>query len=507
AHGFYSYVLEQPLAPGERLTLQFELGYAPRGILGFASDTPVVGNGTFFNNDILPRIGYQDHLELQDDRDRKRHGLAARARMPAADDPRGLANSYIANDADWINFDAIVSTSPDQIAIAPGTLQKEWMANGRRHFHYRMDKPIAHFYAIQSARYEVRHDRWQDVTLDVYYHPGHEFNLERIINGLKTGLAYNSRHFSPYQHRELRVVEFPRYGDFAQSYPNTIPYSEGIGFIAKVDDKNPKDIDYPFYVSAHEVAHQWWGHQIIGGDTRGATVLSETLAEYAALMAMKETFGAERMRRFLRYDLDHYLIGRALEKKRELALAENENQDYIHYRKGSLAMYRLQDVFGEAKVNGALHQLLREHGFQSAPYPSVTTLTAALRAVAPAQDAHLIDDLFYAIMLFENRADTASAKKLADGRYEVTLRAHAAKFRAGELGDEQAVPLGDAITFGVDDRDGKPLLRERRRVTGGELTVKMVVSGRPAKAGIDPDNLLIDRKPDDNLVEVELGGP
>ncbi len=503
--GFYGVILNQPLLPGQRIAMHFALTWAPQGVLGFGSDTPVLGNGTFFDNNILPRIGYQSVEELTDERDRKRHDLAPRAPLPGADAARALADNMIANDADWINFDAVVSTTPDQIAIAPGTLEREWIASGRRHFHYRMDKPILNFYAIQSARYEVRHDRWQDVTIDVYYHPGHEYNLDRIIRGVKAGLEYNSRHFSPYQHKQLRVVEFPRYATFAQSFPNTIPFSENLGFIAKVDDKNPTDIDYPFYVSAHEVAHQWWGHQIVPGNTRGATVLSETLSEYAALMVMKEAVGPARMRRFLRYNLDRYLLGRAIEKKRELPLAQNENQDYVQYRKGSLAMYQLQDVLGEAKVNAVLHKLLVDYAFQSAPYPSVTALTDALRAAAPEQAA-LIDDLFQRIVLFDNRADHASARKLPDGRYQVTLRASAGKMRAGELGDEHEVALGDLVDFGIDDADGKPLLRERRRVTAKHLAVTMTVAGRPAKAGIDPDNKLIDRKPDDNLVEIEFAG-
>ena len=505
--GFYGYTLATPLAPGARMTMTFELAYQPRGILGYASDTPVVANGTYFRNDALPRIGYQPALELLDDRDRKRHDLAARAPMPAAGDPRGLANNYIANDADWINFDCVISTSPDQIAVAPGTLQKEWMANGRRHFHYRMDKPILHYYGIQSARYEVRHDRWQDVTIDIYYHPGHDYNLERIIKGAKAGLAYNTRHFGPYQHKELRVVEFPRYSDHAEAYPGTIPYSESAGFIAKVDDDNPKDIDYPFYITAHEVAHQWWGHQIVGGATRGSTVLSETLAEYSALMAMKDSFGPTRMRRFLRYDLDRYLMGRALEKKHELPLAENEHQSYIHYHKGSLAMVQLQDAIGEDKVNAVLHGLLAGYAFRSAPYPSVTTLTAALRAAAPPAQAYLIDDLFYHIVLFENRAVAATASKLPDGRYAVHLSASASKMRAGELGDEKEAKLGDVIEFGVDDREGRALLRQRRLVGTREVKVTMVVNGRPAKAGIDPDNKLIDGKPGDNMVEIEPRAP
>jgi ABC-2 type transport system permease protein len=503
-HGFYRYRLEAPLAPGARLALDFEVGYAPGGVLGLGRHTPVVGNGTFFSNEVLPHIGYRAEVELSDDRDRKRHGLAPKERMAARDDQAARANNLLGANADWINFDAQVSTSPDQVAIAPGTLEREWTDQGRRYFHYRMERPMLNVYAFQSGRYEVRHDRWQDVTIDVYHHPGHDWNLERMIRGATAALAYGARQYSPYQHRELRIVEFPRYAQMAQSYPGTVPFSESIGFIAKVDDDSPKDIDYPFYVSAHEVAHQWWGHQLVGANSRGASVLSETLSEYTALMVMKHAVGAGKMRRFLRYDLDAYLIGRAHENRKELPLAQNENQDYIHYRKGSLAMYLLQDLLGEEAVNGVLRRLLAEYGFQPAPYPSVMVLVDALRAVTPPDKAYLIDDLFESIVLYENRADGAVARRRPDGKYEVTLRATAAKVRAGELGDEKDMALKDYIEFGVDDRGGNPLVRERRVVDRRSQTVTLVVDGVPARGGIDPDNKLIDKKPSDNMVPVDI---
>ena len=501
--GVYSYTLSTPLAPGARMPLEFELEYAPKGILGLGQDTPVVQNGTFFNNTVLPHIGYQRQAELTDPRDRKRHGLPAQERALPRDDPKGLANNYIGSDADWVSFDATVSTSPDQTAVAPGTLESEWKANGRRYFHYKMDKPILNFYAFQSARYSVKHDWWQDVGIEILYQPGHEYNLDRMAKGMKDALEYYTRNYSPYQYKVLRIVEFPRYAAFAQSFPNTIPYSESVGFIARVDDKNPKDIDYPFYITAHEVAHQWWAHQLVGGDTRGATVLSETLSEYSALMVMKKQYGADKMRRFLRYDLNAYLMGRAMENKKELPLADNEDQAYIHYRKGSLAMYQLQDILGEDKVNAVLKGLLAEHAFRTAPYPSVTVLVDALRKITPPEQAYLIDDLFNAIVLHDNRALSATARKRPDGRYEVTLKVHASKLRADELGAEKDVPIRDLIDVGVDDKDGNSLLRERKLVTQKETTYTLVVSGRPAKAGIDPDNKLIDRKPDDNMTAVE----
>ena len=76
-------------------------------------------------------------------------------------------------------------------------------------------------------------------------------------------------------------MEFPRYRNFAQSFPNTVPYSEGIGFISRLEKK--KDIDFTYFVTAHELGHQWWGHQLIGGNVQGSNMMSETLAEYSAL--------------------------------------------------------------------------------------------------------------------------------------------------------------------------------------------------------------------------------
>ena len=503
-HGFYHYLLATPLAPGARMALEFDLLDAPGGILGLGRDTAVVGNGTFFTNEVLPHVGYQRTVELDDDRDRKRHGLAPRERMAGRDDPAARADNYVANDADWINFDAVVSTSMDQTVVAPGTLEQEWMSGGRRWFHYRMDKPILNMVSFQSARYEVRHDRWQDVTIDVYYQRGHEFNVDRMIRGAKAALAYGSQHFSPYQYRELRIAEFPRYAAYAQAAAGTIPFSESIGFIAKVDPDSRKDIDYPYYVTAHEVGHQWWAHQVVGAAARGSTVLSESLAEYTALMTMKGVTGGAKMRRFLRYDLEEYLMGRARDSRKELPLAQSEDQGYIHYYKGSLALYLLQDLLGEDAVNGVLHGLLKEHAFGGPPYPTVSLLVDRLRAITPPDKAYLIDDLFESVVLYENHADSATARRRPDGKYEVEIRATAGKVRAGLQNEEKPVPLADIIEFGVDDQDGNPLARERRLVTQAGQRVVLVVAGRPARAGIDPDNKLIDRKPTDNMLSVDM---
>ena len=267
-------------------------------------------------------------------------------------------------------------------------------------------------------------------------------------------------------------------------------------------DADPEDIDYPYYVTAHELAHQWWGHQVPGANVQGDTMLVETLAQYSALMVMKKKYGDAKMQRFLRYELDRYLIGRSTEQKKELPLARVESQDYIHYRKGSLVMYALADYIGEENLDRAIRAYRDKWAFKGPPYSTTNDLLTEIRAVTPPALAYVIDDFFDTITLYDNRALSATAKALPDGRYQVTLKVFARKLKADELGKETEAPLADYIDIGVEDEHNEPLFLEKRRIAAEESTISVVVARKPARAGIDPYNKLIDRRPKDNTVPV-----
>ena len=506
--GMHRYQLGTPLAPGAATTLDIDIEQFTRGFTNEGSNTAVVYNGSFLNGAVLlPHLGYQERGELERDTDRRKFGLAPKERMADRADAAGQQRNGIAADADFIRFEATLSTEADQIAIAPGYLQSERVEGGRRIFHYKMDAPIVNFFAFQSGRYAVKKDLWPrddgaPVAIEVYYQPGHEFNLDAMVDATKAALGYNSKHFGAYQYRQFRIIEFPRYESFAQAFPNTIPYSEGIGFTARVRPNDPKDIDYPYYVTAHEAAHQWWGHQVGAADVQGGTMLIESLAQYSALMVMKQRVGPAKMRKFLAYELDRYLAGRGVEQKKELPLGRVENQAYIHYAKGSLAMVLLADYLGEDVLNQAIRAYRDAYAFKGAPYPNSTALIERIRAVTPPDMQYLIDDLFERIVLYDNRALSATAKPLAGGRFEVTLKVLAKKLVADAQGKEQEVALADIVDVGVLDDAGEPLVLERRRITQADNTFTLIVDRQPAKAGIDPLNKLIDRQPKDNTVAV-----
>ena len=509
--GFSIFRLHDPLAPGASMTMRFVIHDAPRGFTNKAGGFYLVHNGTFFTNGtFFPSIGYDMRYQLTSKTDRKKYGLKGTSpRMAPLGDPKAAQNNYISQDADWIDFDATVSTAADQVALAPGYLQKTWVKDGRRYFHYRMDQPILNFYAFLSARWKVKRTTWNGVDIEVYYDPAHAWNVDRMIEATKKALAYYSKHFSPYQYRQLRILEFPGYRPYAQSFANTVPYSESIGFIADVRGKDA--IDYAFYATAHEVAHQWWGHQVVGANEQGATMLSESLAQYSALMVMKHTYGATKMRRFLAYELDRYLTGRITDREGEQPLGKVENQQYIHYRKGSLVFYALQDYIGEDVLDGALHRFDQAYAFRPPPYPTSRDLVELISAAAGPKWQPLINDLFWKITLFDDRIDAANATRLPDGRYRVTMKLHAAKYYADKHGKQTRAKLDIPIEVGVFaashdgiPADGKPLYLAKRDIADGDSTVTVTVDGKPAAAGIDPFNELIDRNSGDNVRKVNV---
>ena len=495
--------LQQPLLPNDSINFEFDVYYKPSSYFGKVN-SPIVGNGTFINNQYFPSLGYEEGAELSQNKARAEYKLKPKARMAKVTDSAARMNNYISNDADWIRFETTVSTDEGQTAIAPGYLQKEWSKDGRHYFTYKMDSPILNFYSFLSAKYEVKKDKWNDVNIEIYYNKGHEYNIDRMIKGVKKGLDYYTTNFGPYQHRQVRIIEFPRYSSFAQSFPNTIPFSESIGFITKVEDDVDK-IDVPFYVTAHEVAHQWWAHQVIGGNVQGSVLMSETMSQYSALMVMEKEYGKDAMKKFLKYEMNTYLRGRTFESKGELPLMLTENQQYIHYNKGSIIMYALKDYIGEANLNNAIKTYLNKVKFQEPMYTNSIEFVDYIKKATPDSLQYLVTDMFEKITLYENYVKKLDYKKINDTTYKVNLTLGCAKFYSDSTGNLKRGAVNDFVDIGIFNTNKvknkdveKPLLFTRVKMDTPEKTFEFTVNKLPVSAGIDPYLKLIDRTPKNN---------
>lgn len=517
-YGYEIYAFETPMQPNDTLLMELQVTGSYKGFPNEGTGSDIVYNGTFFNNNFFPSFGYNASGELTSDKDRKKYNLPVKDySSPKQTDAWGLSNLLFNDDADYINFEGTVSTTLDQIAIMPGYLQKQWKANGRNYFTYKMNDELDFFYNISSANYNVHREVWkgngdEKVNIEIYHHPSHTYNLDRLIKGVKHSLDYFTENFGPYQYTQMRILEFPRYSTFAQSFPNTVPFAESFGWVGDFSD--PNDLDYVYMVTAHEVAHQWWGHQVTPSATRGANQISESMAEYSSLMVMKKEYGIDAMQDFLKRELDSYLRGRANESKFEKTMMDNDNQDYVWYRKGGLVLYGLQDLIGEKNLNNAFKSYMEAARFrQKAPFTTTLEWYDYMKAATPDSLQYYLEDAIQKITLYSNKVTKASYKEITKGDYQVTIEVESNKSYFD--GNGKLLSTGDKanlLEIAVFDADTKnkqgmkvkvPLVLEKVWVKPGRSTFTYTTKKLPIRVGIDPYNKMIDRIPDDNTKTVE----
>ncbi|MEM8487745.1 MAG: M1 family aminopeptidase [Bacteroidota bacterium] len=204
----------------------------------------------------------------------------------------------------------------------------------------------------------------------VYYHPEHTYNVETMLDAMGAAKEHFGDWFAPYPWQELRINEYPAFDNNATGFPINISFSESIGFMTK----DEAGAYLPYVVTAHEVAHQWWGHMISPAEAPGADFLIEGMANYSALMLVEEEKGREAREAFLRYMEQQYIRRRRAD--REVPLLENIATDtqgeVVAYNKGAWVMWMLQQQMGREALIAGLH------GFTTTYNVMQDTMPAAL---------------------------------------------------------------------------------------------------------------------------------
>jgi len=503
------YTLSQPLRPGETLQLTFEVHFQSHGFRNSGANTAVVANGTCFTNrDWLPAIGYQRNRELHRARARRQYGLAPRPAVPSLDDP---VARRIRVGGDPITFEAIVGTSGDQIAIAPGVLRRTWTEGGRRCFHYVTDTPINNEYGVFSARYALHEEPWrpstdagpapsagsgQAVAIQIFHDPRHVANLTRMIRAVRASLDYHTKRFGPYQHHYIKLIENPaRRG--VRTEAATVEYGEEFSLMNPGD--GPQDLDLVFAIVAHGVAREWWGMQVAPADVEGSGLLEQGLETYSAMHVVEETLGSEHLNRYVRFMQAH-----GPPRTRAAPPLLRATGSFAFSRKAPLALYAMHEYIGKERIDDALRRLLEKYRSGNSPLPTSRDLYRDLQAVTPEPFQSLLHDLFENNTFWQLRTDRVTAQQTKTGAWQVTLDVRARKVVVDEAGVETEVPMDDWVEVGVFDA-GQPYL-QKHRIHSGTQTITVTVPQQPARAGIDPRHLLSDPgEMDDDIKPVNLG--
>jgi ABC-type transport system involved in multi-copper enzyme maturation permease subunit len=496
--GHHIYKLDEPLQPGDSLTLSFDVQLKPRGFRNSGLRTNGVGqaileNGTYFTGGTLPLIGYQPLRELWSADDRRKHGLPRQVTLSA---PGDIDPNVAARPTG--TFEAIVGTAAGQVAVAPGELRRTWSKAGRRYFHYVSDVAINGEDLFFSSNYAVHRERWKNVDIQILVHPGHREHLERLLRSVRASLNYYSAQFGPYPYPFLQIVEQP--GNFlGMGVDGSGVVTGGEGFFLL----NPQGegFDAIFEIVAHEMGHQWWGMQLKPAFAEGGGVISESLAWYSAMQLVKNVKGREALRRFMskmREPNPWPPIRTGLPLLRAM-------DPWANYRKGPYALHALSEYVGEERVNGALRRLVEKKANSLA---TTLDMYEELTIATPDSLKPLLGDLFEKNTFWAFDTKGAKAQRTATGSWLVTFEVEAHKVVADSAGVEREMPVNQWVEIGIfaaaepGERLGKPLYVQKHFIRSGTQTIRVTLPHEPARGGIDPYNLL-DWEEGDNIEQIK----
>lgn len=501
--GHRIFALAQALQPGDSLQLQFDVHVEPRGFGMGGDHESIVANGSFFTNaDWLPSIGYQPRRELTSAADRRTLGLPPRRLVPSLTDSLTRMTA-----SERTTLDVVVGTDSGQVAVAPGALRRTWTDGRRHYFEYSTESPIGNDYAFFSARYAVREARWNGVAIRVFYDPRHSANIERFARSIEAALESYTKRFGAYPYSHLSIVEVRGNELGMHTDAALVRFSEGT---ALWNPDGAGTLDLPFAVIAHEVAHEWWGHQLEPAYVEGGPVMGEGLAEFAALGVVKEALGDDQLRRllaFMRQPFPYPPIRRGEPLLRGL-------DPYLAYRKAPFALRALSEYAGDSAVNHVLRRVLEVHAPGAVPRATTLDLYRELKTSMPDSLQALLGDLFERNTFWDYRVERASARQRGDSAWDVTLELHARKAQTDTTGAETDVSPDDWVDIGVFEAasDGKTRLSgalylQKHRIRSATQTVTVRVSRKPALAGVDPFHVLDweEREDDNNVARVKTG--
>jgi len=507
----YFFNLKESLCPGDTLSFEFDQSYVSKGFAHEASFN-VIQNGTFVNNDHFPSIGYNKDIELKDNELRKQYGLNENLGFNSISDSLNLRVSTNGEDGEFIDFETIISTSKNQIAVAPGEIVNSWNTENRSFYHYKMQSPMINFYDIVSAEYNVLRDQWfcdvsDTVALEIYYHNGHDYNIERMMKGMKSSLAYYTEAFGPYMYGHARIMEIPRYKSFAQSYPGTIPFSESIGFV--MDIRERIDVDMAFFVTAHEMAHQWWGLQLVAADVEGHDFILESLSQYSAMMVLEKEYGVEKVRQFIRYEMKRYFQERSWSKNIEKSLLLVDDQEYVYYDKGALNLYALKSYIGEEVMNKTIQSFYKDWSSKDVlskkgQFATSNELIKYFENTLPDSLSYLSCDLFENVIFYDNKLEEVNIAKKGNS-YVLDLNISLKKFKADSMGNVDVQEGEEYFEFGFCKiEDGIEQLQKSEIVKLNLKTksIRVELDFVPTKVILDPQYKLLDKDVDDNVFKV-----
>ncbi|MBK7642761.1 MAG: ABC transporter permease subunit [Planctomycetes bacterium] len=507
--GLEIFTPEAPLAPGGTLQLGFELeGVFPEGSTknGGGTENFVLPSGvvlTSFGPEFVPVVGYLDSVGV--DADNKSDPKVWRR-----DWYEGVTKSGFGNNLPQTT--KITIHAPEEYTLnSVGTLTSDTVEQGIRTSVWESDHPV-NFFNVVAGKWTVKRGK----GTAIYYHPGHEYNVDEMLACLDGARLHYSEWFYPYPWNELKLSEFPGLAGYAQGFPTNITFSESIGFLTNSDPK----ASAAFMVTAHESAHQWWGNILEPGEGPGGDILSEGMAHFSTILLTGEMRGErERIELCKRFE-EKYGDGRQVDSEKPMVELDGSRPGdrVVLYEKGGMVAWMMLNQVGRANMLRGCQEFIRR--FEKGPdHPVLQDFTPVIREYAPDQRAYdaFVEQWYHHVVVPEYKLeDVTRAPVSADGGWDVeltlrntgtgTMPVEVCAFRGERFPDEpdssksrSTAPSDSNVVAAAEESAGAKGVPAAYRESRASVTLgagesqKVVIhcEFEPQQVSVDPDALVL----------------
>lgn len=500
--GTYLFEFDQPILPQQKTRLRFQVSHQS---LPFKPDYSIAKSGSYLRHEFFdPMLAYKKDLELSDPYERKKRGFTDQKKI--LDGDQQVKSSALQKSE--ISYETIVSTSADQVALAPGKLIRHWTKDGRNYYQYKYLKEHIPMIAYMSGRYDIKKQECRGIEVAHYYHPGHDINHSTIETSTCATLSYCIDNFGPYPFDDLRIAETTSYFPWSgAAHPGLINMVEDKLYL--LDTRKTKTFDLVAKQTAEQIAHHWWGMSLRPKSVPGAGFLTFGLTKYTAAMILEKMYGQGALWELSKTFNEQYFRGRTFAAAKEPPLYLERGESYLMEGKSGLILLSIRDLLGEETFNTTLRSLLLRYAQTPECEVHILDFIDALYEVSPPEHHQLIDEWMKQNIRYELTINHAQYKRLQSGKYEITASLSAKRFKTLPSGKEVAIRIDEPLKIGCFNKhprntgltDQLPYLVQHRiqdRITN----IKIRVDSLPRYISLDPFLTRPDRNYADNLKEI-----
>ncbi|HJZ13231.1 MAG TPA: M1 family aminopeptidase, partial [Acidobacteriota bacterium] len=273
-------------------------------------------------------------------------------------------------DKPYCKAEITITVPSEYTAIANGAFQKREIQGKMASHSYKLDSP-AKYFSFLAGRLGGHISLESIVPIDVYYYTIDKKAAAQFAENADDILRFYSGYFGKYAYGNLNVILRPMQEPGGHSPANVAIVNRVFSFWQQSFRRDPLYIpEFPMFVLAHELAHQWWG-QAVGWRNYQDQWLSEGFAQYAAWEYIASRHGDKGRQQLLNVFLDW------IEKKSyagpitlgvRLGHMTNDPKAFsaVVYNKGAYVLNMLRNWMGAEAFTAALQEFYTTFQFKLA---------------------------------------------------------------------------------------------------------------------------------------------